>query len=242
MASYFLAEDQKERERQMLNAEMIPTKRTMLSFWDKFVELQTKMLWHTDQMQSHMYSSEPLEWPFLSKGIAYWVDKGSNAQIHLLGNIVIWYTGSLSIIAYVSLFVFYLMRRRRFCYDLSQEDWDKFLNAGEIFFSGYLIHYLPYFFVERTMFLHNYFPAFLFKILLLCFIVEHVDVIIRKIFKSTLGLLVYRCLVCTWVLGVVFVYKKFLALSYGMTELNANDVISLRWKDTWDFILHKDLS
>lgn len=76
----FLAEDQKERERQLLNAEMIPTGPTLLSFWEKFIELQMKMLWHTDQIQSHMYGSDPLEWPFMSKGIAYWVDKDSNVS------------------------------------------------------------------------------------------------------------------------------------------------------------------
>ena len=76
----FLAEDQKERERQMINAEMIPTAPTVLSFWDKFIELHKKMMWHSDPIQSHMYGSEPLEWPLMSKGIAYWVDKNSNVR------------------------------------------------------------------------------------------------------------------------------------------------------------------
>lgn len=74
------AEDQKERERQLINAEMIPTSPTVLTFWQKFVELHTKMMWHTDPVQSHMYCSDPLEWPLMSKGIAYWVDKASNVR------------------------------------------------------------------------------------------------------------------------------------------------------------------
>lgn len=81
MRNFLSAEDQKERERQLINAEMIPTARTVLSFWDKFVELQMKMIWHSDQIQSHMYGSEPLEWPLLTKGIAYWVDKDSNVPL-----------------------------------------------------------------------------------------------------------------------------------------------------------------
>lgn len=75
------ADDQKERERQLLKAEMIPTAPTVLTFWQKFMELQSKMLWHVEQTQSHMYGSEPLEWPLMSKGIAYWVDKHSNVSI-----------------------------------------------------------------------------------------------------------------------------------------------------------------
>ena len=63
---------------------MIPTHRTTLTFWDKFKELQIKMLSHVEPIQSHMYSSEPLDWPFMNKGIAYWVAKDSNVnQMHI---------------------------------------------------------------------------------------------------------------------------------------------------------------
>lgn len=53
----------------------------MLSFWDKFFELHSKMLWHSDQIQNHLYASDPLDWPLMNKGIAYWVDKDSNVSI-----------------------------------------------------------------------------------------------------------------------------------------------------------------
>lgn len=59
-------------------------------------------------------------------GIAYWVDKKSNAQIHLLGNVVLWYSGSLSIFVYSALLIFYLLRRRRHVFDLNQEQWNRF--------------------------------------------------------------------------------------------------------------------
>lgn len=60
---------------------MIPTTKTTLTFWSKFTEIQSKMIWTTDQIQNHMYSSEPTDWPFLTKGIAYWIDKNSNVSI-----------------------------------------------------------------------------------------------------------------------------------------------------------------
>ncbi|KAI4464671.1 dolichyl-phosphate-mannose--protein mannosyltransferase [Holotrichia oblita] len=41
---YTKSEDQKERERDLITAEMIPTTMTKLSFWDKFFELQYKMM------------------------------------------------------------------------------------------------------------------------------------------------------------------------------------------------------
>ncbi|KAG8228394.1 hypothetical protein J437_LFUL003866, partial [Ladona fulva] len=160
---------------------MIPLRPTRLSFWEKFSELQWKMVFSSasggsgsDTVQNHMYSSNPLEWPLMSTGIAYWVSPDSNAQVHLLGNIIVWYSGTISVVAYCSILVFYLLRRRRECYDISNEAWNKFVIMGEVLLGGYLIHYLPYFFTEKTLFLHNYFPALVFKILLTAALMEHI--------------------------------------------------------------------
>jgi dolichyl-phosphate-mannose--protein O-mannosyl transferase len=76
-----LDEDQKDRERELVNAEMIPLRATTLSFWEKFIELQYKMLFASQEnVQNHMYSSEPVEWPFMARGIAYWVSPHSNVS------------------------------------------------------------------------------------------------------------------------------------------------------------------
>lgn len=81
LAISFLGDDEKERERDMLNAEMIPLTPTKLSFWSKFLELQYKMLFvHKENVQNHMYSSEPLDWPLLTRGIAYWVSSEDNVS------------------------------------------------------------------------------------------------------------------------------------------------------------------
>ena len=68
----------------MMNAEMIPLHATSLSFWEKFTELQYKMLFtHQENVQNHMYSSEPVEWPLMTRGIAYWVSTYDNVCIYL---------------------------------------------------------------------------------------------------------------------------------------------------------------
>lgn len=79
---YTKSEDQKQRERELMNAEMIPLKATSLSFWEKFLELQLKMLFNNQEVQNtHMYSSSPLEWPTMTRGIAYWVSTKSNVSM-----------------------------------------------------------------------------------------------------------------------------------------------------------------
>lgn len=228
---------------------MIPTKPTSLTFMEKFLELQAKMFSSSssESTQTHMYSSTPLEWPLLSKGIAYWIDGKSNAQIHLIGNILIWYSGTLSILLYAGLLAVYLLRRRRQCYDIDEVTWTQFIRCGEILFVGYFVHFVPYFFVERTLFLHNYLVALIFKIMLLCFIVEHLYVLIGKVLRLRILLNYYCVAVVAWLVGVLLVFKWFSILTYGSLEIggkpvSADDIIPLRWKDTWDFILHKELS
>uniref|UniRef100_A0A1A9WGH5 Protein O-mannosyltransferase 1 n=1 Tax=Glossina brevipalpis TaxID=37001 RepID=A0A1A9WGH5_9MUSC len=238
---YTKDQDEHEREQQLLKAEMLPTKPTKLTFFQKFLELQAKMFWHGPQIQSHMYSSEPLEWPLLTKGIAYWLDTKSNGQIYLLGNILIWYTGSIAVLIYAVLGLFYILRKQRLCYDIDFQEWQRFLTIGHIYFVGYLMHYLPFFFVERTLFLHHYLPAFLFKLLLLCYVVEHIDYLFRR-YCGRLWWMVrlYRLLVLLWLMTIVAIYIRFLPISYGLKKLTADEIIKLRWKDTWDFVLQRD--
>ena len=42
------------------------------------------------------------------------------AQIHLVGNLVIWYSGSIAVAVFAAVLLFHLLRRRRACYDISQ--------------------------------------------------------------------------------------------------------------------------
>ncbi|XP_063902721.1 protein O-mannosyltransferase 1 isoform X1 [Zophobas morio] len=238
---YTKSEDQKERERELVTAEMIPTAATSLTFWEKFFELHYKMMFSgTESVQNHMYSSEPFEWPLMSRGIAYWVSSTSNAQIHLIGNLLLWYSGTIGLLIYFVLLIFYLLRRRRLCYDLDENTWEQFQLIGELFLIGYLFHYIPYFFVERTLFLHHYLPAFTFKTLLLAALIEHIHYLNTHIFKVKFFNYIFILLISLWLLSIFYVFLKFTVLCYGATPLTTNDIINLRWKDTWDFIVHKN--
>ncbi|XP_013168481.1 PREDICTED: dolichyl-phosphate-mannose--protein mannosyltransferase 4 [Papilio xuthus] len=237
---YTKAEDRRERERELVSAEMIPTAVTQLSFWAKFMELQYKMIAHApDAPSGHMFASEPTEWPVLSRSIAYWLSPHSNAQIHLIGNIVTWYAGTLSVLLYSAFLALYAIRQRRLCEDLPLQSSHQFYNAGCILFFGYWLHYLPYFFVDRTLFLHHYLPAYMFKILLLAYVIDHVYFVLQLREKTRALNNVFIIGITVWLAYVLLTFIKFSVLSYGNTDLNENDLMNLRWKDTWDFILHK---
>ncbi|XP_043262567.1 protein O-mannosyltransferase 1 [Colletes gigas] len=237
---YTRSEDQKQRERELINAEMIPLQATTLSFWEKFVELQIKMLFSGQEGQnSHMYSSSPLDWPLMSRGIAYWVSNDSNAQVHLLGNIVIWYSGTVCIVIYTLLLIFYMLRRRRMYFDISHVEWNRFSNIGRTLLAGYLLHFLPFNFVERTLFLHHYLPAFIFKLLLTAATIEHLYYLIAIRYQQKFLSYAFKCSIFIWIFCIIYVFNKFAVLSYGTTPLSAKEVLKLRWRDTWDFIVHK---
>lgn len=101
--------------------------------------------------------------------------------MHLLGNIAIWYSGTACVIVYSSLLIFYMLRRKRMCFDIAYEEWKKFVNVGSMLLAGYLLHFLPFIFVERTLFLHHYLPAFIFKLLLTAATIEHLYYVIRYV-------------------------------------------------------------
>ena len=49
------------------------------------------------------------------------------AQIHLVGNLLIWYSGSIAVVVFTAILLFHLLRRRRACYDISQGKIELFL-------------------------------------------------------------------------------------------------------------------
>ena len=131
---------------------------------------------------------------------------------------------------------------------------------------GYLCHFLPFFFVDRTLFLHHYLPAYAYKIMLSAFVITHIHQVMRSVqtrkdrylycqqffnskpndniyfryyFPSRLLNLIFISFTLVWLFGISYIFQLTSVLSYGSYPLSANDVRSLRWKDTWDLIIHK---
>ncbi|KAJ3633938.1 hypothetical protein MTP99_010855 [Tenebrio molitor] len=66
---YTKSEDQKERERELVTAEMIPTAATSLTFWEKFFELHYKMMF--SGTESHIGFLQPAMLKFILLAIYY---------------------------------------------------------------------------------------------------------------------------------------------------------------------------
>ena len=53
--------------------------------------------------------------------------------------------------------------------------WQLFVFIGLLIVVGYFIHFVPFFTMERTLFIHHYLPALMFKILLIPILADHIQ-------------------------------------------------------------------
>lgn len=73
-----------------------------MPFLKKYFELQRAMFFHNNALtSSHPYSSQPIQWPFLLRGVSFWTENDTRQQIYFLGNPIGWWIAS-SILAVFS--------------------------------------------------------------------------------------------------------------------------------------------
>ncbi|XP_078686158.1 protein O-mannosyl-transferase 1-like [Branchiostoma floridae x Branchiostoma belcheri] len=207
----------------------------LMGFLGKFAELQWKMLSTNKELQQeHKYSSSPAEWPLMERGVAYWLHPRTNAQIHFMGNPLVWWSGVMGILGYVGLLGVFLVRRRRACFDMDDESWHRYILTGELVLGGWVLHYVPFFLMERTLFLHHYLPALVFKILLLAVMVENIH---THVLRWPVHRHIFSALCAVWVTCIYFTYRKFAPLTYGNSDLSADEVTDLKWLESWDLLI-----
>ncbi|KAJ3030033.1 UNVERIFIED_CONTAM: hypothetical protein HDU68_010281, partial [Siphonaria sp. JEL0065] len=69
-------------------------------FFKKFIELHGTM-WSVNQglTGKHPYESRPIDWPIMNRGILFWTEKnGGPRQIYLIGNPLVWWTSTLTVL------------------------------------------------------------------------------------------------------------------------------------------------
>ncbi|XP_035928447.1 protein O-mannosyl-transferase 1 isoform X3 [Halichoerus grypus] len=232
---YGKSQEQKERELELHSPAQMDVSRN-LSFMARFLELQWRMLTVRSDDSEHKYSSSPLDWITLDTSIAYWLHPRTSAQIHLLGNVVIWASASLATLVYALLFLWYLLRRRRSIRDLPEDSWLRWVLAGAVCAGGWAVNYLPFFLMEKTLFLYHYLPALTFQILLLPVVLQHIS---DHLCRSPLLRSLFSGLVVAWYSCACHVFNTLRPLTYGDRSLSPSELKALRWKDSWDILIRK---
>ncbi|KAG8902400.1 hypothetical protein FRB99_004525 [Tulasnella sp. 403] len=194
-------------------------------FLGKFWELQ-KVMWITNAglTERHSFDSRPSSWLTLKRGINFWVR--DHRQIYLLGNPFIWWLSSSAIFMYVAARGIIILRAKRQYKDLNNSIVLKYDQICGFLTIGWFIHYFPFFLMARQLFLHHYFPALYFAILLFCAVFD----LAASAFKSRIRLQMAGVLIVI----AVWTWYHFSALVYG-GQWTKGKCENAKWLRTWDF-------
>ncbi|GAC97757.1 glycosyltransferase [Pseudozyma hubeiensis SY62] len=147
-------------------------------FLRDFIHLNVAMMTSNNALipdadKEDILASKPFDWPFLWNGLRMnsWDD--NSIKFYLLGNPVIWWSSSFSLLAFAGTWLWYMMRRQRRIQDLSPTDWSHFLYVAKLAGFGWILHYLPFLIMARVCYLHHYLPILYFAVLMLVHLMDH---------------------------------------------------------------------
>lgn len=191
--------------------------------------------------KEHEVTSKPWHWPINFQGLRFSGVNATDFRIYLLGNPVIWWLNLGSLVLYVVLALCAAVSLQR-GFSVSSDVKDVFtllLESGGQLMLGWLLHYVPFYFMGRVLYYHHYFPAMLFSSMLTavtfsCFLQLCAAVLSpsrrRPAYAAGIGLLAGTLL---------YSFYLFHPLAYGMVGSLADEADSpmagLRWMDSWDF-------
>ncbi|KAL1409751.1 Dolichyl-phosphate-mannose--protein mannosyltransferase 1 [Vanrija albida] len=195
------------------------------SFFSKFWELQGVM-WRTNAglTDRHAYDSRPQSWPWLRRGINFWVK--DHTQVYLIGNPIIWWSSSLAILAYVVVRGFLILRAKRGYRDLQQPKIAFYDEVISFLLTGWALHYFPFFLMQRQLFLHHYLPALWFAILIFATAFDYATSFIRPRMRFQIAVAI--------VIIAIWSYNYFSPLTYASPWTKAK-CEKAKWLQTWDF-------
>ncbi|KAJ3103862.1 hypothetical protein HDU97_009781 [Phlyctochytrium planicorne] len=225
-----------------------------LPFLQKFVELQGLMISHNAGLtKPHPYSSTPITWPFVLRGISFWETKEGLKQIYLLGNPLSWWASITGTLMFVAMWILDRILLRRGIDDFGtsiRRWWDRSIG---FLFLVWLLHWLPFFLMGRMLFLHHYLPSFIFSTLVMTCVFEFIGRIVMEDpvgvatgnttlaevipFKSwmrkTVSLFYILFLFVTCASFAVSFYY-FAPLTYGLGFDSVEDIRARKWLSSWD--------
>jgi len=121
---------------------------------------------------------------------------------------------------------FLIIRAKRGYKDFNNSTYVRYDELCGFLFMGWGLHYFPFYLMSRQLFLHHYFPALYFAVLLFCAVFD----ILTSSLKSK-----YRLQIAAAFLAVAILnYSHFMPLTYA-TPWTQDACRKSMWLKTWDF-------
>lgn len=223
-----IQEAMNEAEKEEKAKAKVPT----MSTFRKYIELQQAIFrLNAKLIDNHPFKSEPGSWPFVLRGISFW-DKGKDARIYLLGNPLAWYAAFIGTLIFAGLAAKELYRERRGAVDSSSDRFhQRFAYRAGFILCAYLLHYLPFFGMARTLYLHHYLPSYVMSTMLAG---ATVDYILRSLGNRRAPRIAFILALITFVAAMAWTFIYFAPIVYG-TFMKSELINKRRWVSTWDW-------
>lgn len=165
----------------------------------------------------------------------------------MIGNPFVWWLSTASIATYVVVRGFLILRAKRGYRDFESSKHCVLVSCSTVtnvhstecsarvvkydsmcgfLFTGYFMHYFPFFLMSRQLFLHHYFPALYFAILMSCAVFDFATSALKPKFRLQIAAVL--------MIVAVWNFSKFSPLSYG-NPWTKKQCKSAQWVKTWDF-------
>ncbi|KAF7719202.1 Dolichyl-phosphate-mannose-protein mannosyltransferase [Penicillium ucsense] len=198
-------------------------------FFKDFIHLNVAMMTSNNALvpdpdKQDDLASQFWQWPILNVGLRMCSWDDSVVKYYLLGNPLVYWGSTAGLVSFGLLFVWYLLRWQRGYTELSQQDIDHIHYSGIYPAIGWVLHYIPFIVMARVTYVHHYYPALYYAIIVFGFCVDWVT---RRI-NATVSAAVYGVLYAVTI--GLFVY--FRAIVFGM-EGDSSQWAHLRWLPGW---------
>lgn len=165
------------------------------------------------------------QWPILNVGLRMcsWDDK--TVKYFLLGNPLVYWGSTASLGFFAFLVLWYTLRWQRGFVDFKNiKDLDHIHYAGVYPVIGWFLHYLPFVIMGRVTYVHHYYPALWFAIIVFGFCVDWTTAKLPRAAQ----VVTYGALY----IGVIGLFILFKDITFGMTGSN-QQYRYLKWLDSW---------
>lgn len=174
--------------------------------------------------------------------------KFKGQQIYLLGNPVVWWSATGAVVLYVlTVMATRLVKKRASVsaripgvlalFDEHQgilgRHCDIMSGAGFCFIQ-WLWHWVPFFGMDRQLFLHHYLPALYFAFLLLAILMDAGLQVATMRLSPARGYRLRAILLLAYVMGALYVFWRLAPLGYGL-RMSRGQCEALKWFSRWDF-------
>ncbi|KAG0053551.1 Protein O-mannosyltransferase 2 [Gryganskiella cystojenkinii] len=202
-------------------------------FWRDFWHLNVAMMTSNNALipdpdKEDILASNPSQWPFLAVGLRMcgWDDNA--IKYYLLGNPIVWWMGIFSILVFSGATAFYIIRRQRKFQDISPLDWEQFQYAGKLLVGGWFLHYFPFCIMGRVTYLHHYFPALYFSLLLCAFLIDHLTKRASARTRAIVWGIAFTSVTAT--------FFWFWDITYGIHGSANQTMKNRQWRAAWNII------